>query len=118
MAAADWLARFGRAAASQAVDMIGGRLSSTSSGKSQLKIAGRTLNLDDYGPSDGQAAGFTASAHVPDFWDDAEGTFRSLSARDLLLGSSFQLTSMSRGVRHGRGCGDLGSGGPYGVRHR
>ena len=95
VAAADWLARFGRAAASQAVDMIGGRLSSTSSGKSQLKIAGRTLNLDDYRPSDGQAAGFTASAHVPDFWDDAEGTFRSLSARDLLLGSSFQLSSMT-----------------------
>ena len=95
VAAAHWLARFGRAAASQAVDMIGGRLSSTSPGKSQLKIAGRTLNLDDYRSSDGRAAGFAAGAHVPDFWDDAEGTFRSLSARDLLLGSSFQLTSIS-----------------------
>ena len=90
-----WLARFGRAAAGQTVDMIGGRLSSPSSGKSQVKIAGRTLNLDDYRPSDGQAAGFATTAHVPDFWDEAEGTFRSLSARDLLLGSSFQLSSMS-----------------------
>ena len=106
VAAKDWLARFGRATASQAMDMIGGRLASgSSSGKSQLKIAGRTLNLDDYRPSDGQAAGFTASAHVPDFWDEPEETFRSLSARDLLLGSSFQLSSMQgeSGMGMGRG---------------
>ena len=75
--------------------LIGGRLSSLSSGKSHLKIAGRTLSLDDYRSSDGQAAGFAPNAHAPGFWDDAQGTFRSLSARDLLLGSSFQLSSMS-----------------------
>ena len=96
-AATEWLSRFGRVAAGQAVDMIGGRLASRSAGMSQVKIAGRTLSLEDLRASGTPAAGFVAGASLAGLEDPAAGAFRSLTARELLLGSAFHLSSSSGG---------------------
>ena len=89
VAAKDWLSRFGRVAAGQAVDMVSARLVSRPSGQSQVNIAGRTLNLENLHSYESSAAG----APVPGSRGDAEGSFRSLSAQELLLRSSFHLSS-------------------------
>ena len=101
-AATEWLSRFGRVAAGQAVDMIGGRLASRSAGTAQVKIAGRTLNLEDLRSSGTPAAGFVSGASISGLEDPAAGAFRNLTARELLLGSAFHLSSLP---------GDPGTGG-------
>ena len=102
-AATQWLSRFGRVAAGQAVDMIGGRLASGSAATSQVKIAGRTLSLEDLRSSGIPAAGFVAGASLSGLEDPAAGAFRSLTARELLLGSSFHLSSSPGGSGAGGG---------------
>ena len=87
-AAKNWLSRFGRAVAGQAVDMIGDRLASQSSGETQVRIAGQTLSFNDprtYKSPAGGARDFGLT-------DERGGTSRSLSAQELLLGSSFHLS--------------------------
>ena len=96
-AAKDWLSRFGRVVAGQAVDMIGSRLASPFSGQSQVKIAGQTLNLRDLLSYEGPAVGFAPGTPIRGYWDDAGGTSQSLSVQDILLGSSFHLSSTSDG---------------------
>ena len=92
-AATEWLSRFGRVVAGQAVDMIGGRLASRSAGTSQMRIAGRTLSLEDLRSSEIPAGGFAARTSLYGVEDPAAGAFQSLTARELLLGSSFHLSS-------------------------
>ncbi len=45
MAAADWLDRFGRSVASQAMEMIGDRVSHARAGPDQVTVGGRSINL-------------------------------------------------------------------------
>ena len=45
MAAADWLDRFGRSVASQAMEMIGDRVSHASDGPDRVTVGGRTIDL-------------------------------------------------------------------------
>ncbi|MCY4429439.1 MAG: hypothetical protein OXC11_03480, partial [Rhodospirillales bacterium] len=90
-ATSGWLARFGRTVTGQTVEMIGDRLEARSSGQSQVKIAGQTLSLNDPRSYPSPAVG------APGFGltDDGGGTSRSLSAQEVLLGSSFHLSSAS-----------------------
>ncbi|MCE2481468.1 MAG: hypothetical protein J4F33_00985 [Alphaproteobacteria bacterium] len=92
-AAKNWLSRFGLAVAGQAVDMIGDRLASRSSGETQVRIAGQTLSFNNSRSYESPASG----APVFGLTDDAGGISRSLSAQELLLGSSFHLWSGSDG---------------------
>ena len=100
--AKDWLARFGHIVSGQAVDMVGSRLAARSHRESQVSIAGRTLNLEGLRSPDEPVTGFAVDTTLPGWGDDAGESFRSLSAQELLLGSSFHLSSSP---------GDSGPGG-------
>lgn len=113
--AKDWLARFGRTVASQAVDMIGDRLSTPASGKAHAQVAGRTLNADTLRTL--QASGNLSLAE--ESLDDASAIGGSSfadprpvstasftpSANDLLFRSSFYLPVAADGSAGGSGHG-------------
>ena len=110
-----WLSRFGRTVAGQVVDAVAGRLSGPTGG-SQVTLGGQSIDLsslsadtgdarrtlagalgaarvtNDDGPLAGPGAWETARAGA---WEDPEtgGTVRSMTGRELLLGSSFHLAA-------------------------
>ena len=110
-----WLSRFGRTVAGQVVDAVAGRLSG-SSGGSRVTLGGRSIDLsapsadtvdarrtlagalgaergaEDDDPLAGPGAWEAARAGS---WDDPEtgATARTLTGRELLLGSSFHLAA-------------------------
>ncbi len=114
-AAKDWLARFGRTVASQAVDMIGDRLSTPASGMAHAEIAGRTLNADTL--RTWQASGNLALAEellddAPAIGGSSFADSRPVSAasftpsiNDLLFRSSFYLPVAAGGSAGGSGHG-------------
>ena len=57
MAAADWLNRFGRSVASQAMEMIGNRVSQADRGGDEVTVGGRTIDLAALGARDGLFGG-------------------------------------------------------------
>ena len=88
-----WLARFGRTVASQAVDAIGGRMQG--GGGNHVTVGGQALPLSG-GPvvleddEDVRSSALEALA----LGDDAPaGTSRSMTGREVLLGSAFQLSA-------------------------
>ena len=92
-----WLARLGRTLAGQAVDMVAARLEG--GGATQVTVGGRRLNL-----SGGAAAPAEEEEDVRGalealgLGEEAPaGTPRTLSARELLLGSSFDLGAGGEG---------------------
>ena len=110
-----WLSRFGRTVAGQVVDAVAGRLSGPTGG-SRVTLGGQSIDLsslsadtgdarrtlagalgaarvtNDDGPLAGPGAWETARAGA---WEDPEtgGTVRSMTGRELLLGSSFHLAA-------------------------
>ena len=84
-----WLARFGRTVASQAVDAIGARLQSDRG--SHVTVAGVSV------PLAGEAALGEKSEHVATLLEaltsNDDDTTRSLTGREVLRGSAFQLSS-------------------------
>ena len=88
-----WLARFGRTVASQAVDAIGGRLQG--SGGSHATAGGQSLPLSGEqtapGESEDTQGGFMALAETE---AGPGNTSRGMSGREVLLGSSFHLSSV------------------------
>ena len=117
----DWLARFGRAAASDAIAAVTARFETPRGAGSHLTFAGQRLDLSGEGAGDGKAlanavAGLArafgaeeAPAMSDDPWNDpAAAPARSMSTRELLLGTSFravlgqgagaQLTSWGQGA--------------------
>ena len=122
-AAKSWLARFGRAAAGQTVEMISNRLSLSSPGTSQVKIAGRTLTLDDLRSPQTLGNGFnggTAGDGLPGVWNDRRTASWSPSARDL---SARELVPSvghggGQGLRPGRPGNGVGPGGADPVRRQ
>ena len=62
MAAADWLDRFGRSVASQAMEMIGDRVSHTDRGSDEMTLGGRTINLAQLDAGGGLFSGLGALA--------------------------------------------------------
>ena len=110
-----WLARFGRTVAGHVTDAISERLAGTAGGGSHVTLGGQRLSFDGNAPDvpDGTgpeaADGLTAfadriAAHADGgAWQHREpGAARSLTGRELLLGSSFRLAP---------GGGDAGSAG-------
>ena len=107
-----WLSRFGRTVAGQVVDAVAGRLSGPSGG-SQVTLGGQSIDLSSLSADAADArrtlAGALGAAEDDDplagpgpleaaragSWDDPEtgGTVRSLTGRELLLGSSFHLAA-------------------------
>ena len=127
-----WLARFGRTVADHVVDAVAARLDGSSGGGSQVTLGGQPIPLDDAGNGsssggdDGNdarqsaAAADTLAAFADRMSGDGAGTgrvgwgdgggadgamradSRTLSERELLLGSSFVL---SLGGAEGNGAG-------------
>ena len=106
-----WLARFGRTVAGQVVDAISGRLEGSPGGGSHVTAGGQRLSFDgDGGAGAGGAAARDALAALAgrigggastpgeenepgDGWmrERGEDGTRSMTGRELLLGSSFRL---------------------------
>ena len=107
-----WLSRFGRTVAGQVVDAVTGRLSGPTGG-SQVTLGGQSIDLSALSAGSADArrslAGALGAAEDDDplagpgaweaaragSWDDPEtgATVRSLTGRELLLGSSFHLAA-------------------------
>ena len=92
-----WLARFGRAVAGQAVEMISNRMTSPSSDESQMTLAGQVMHLDastsaTTGPvlDSGGLTGLSDADPWPAEEDPLTG-YRSMALGDALLNSSFRL---------------------------
>ena len=64
MAAADWLDRFGRSVASQAMEMIGNRVSHAGDGPDQVTVGGRAIDVAALGAQGGLFGGLNALAPV------------------------------------------------------
>ena len=111
-AARGWLARFGRAVGSQAVEMISSRLNSPAQGGAKMTLGGRTVNLgaDMERYLAKEDVGLTASlAHdgidprslsrpiltnrLTNGEQDSPGAYREMTMSQLLSGASFQLAS-------------------------
>ena len=103
-----WLSRFGRTVASQAVDAIGGRMQGDN--RSHVTVAGQSFSstVDDREELE-EGAVRVLDPLAP---DEAPGTVRSMSGQELLLGSSFQLSSGAEaGKTAWTAWGEVGTGG-------
>ena len=90
----DWLARFGRAAAADAIAAVTARLQTPRDAGSHLTLGGQRLTLDGAG-SAGAAPGLPPAGPDGPSWpswsDDPSGDGdRTMSARELLMGTSFR----------------------------
>ena len=91
-----WLARFGRTVASQAVDAIGGRLQG--SGGSHVTVGGQSLPLsgEPMAPEE-SGDGRGALMKLADTGDEPGDRSRGMTGPEVLLGSSFHLSSGGEG---------------------
>ena len=105
-AAADWLDRFGRSVASQAMEMIGDRVAHTHRGPDRVTLGGRTIDLASLSAPSGLAGGRGAAAatgmgygHVGSAGAGrvAPTAFLPASVGGLLGGTSFQLSARNAG---------------------
>ena len=83
-----WLARFGRTVAGQAVDAIGVRLEGR--GGPHVTVGGRSLDFSGGAAARREEAGLGDEAFA---MTDKDGRTRTMSGRELLLGSSFRLSA-------------------------
>ena len=102
-----WLARFGRTVASQAVDMIGARLDGSlpPTGRSRMTLGGQTVEFGvpvsassatigaDGGGADRDAFVFLSAGIDGDPVFHRRAQTQSMSTREFLLGSAFQLST-------------------------
>ena len=99
-----WLARFGRTVAGHVTDAIGERLTGPAGGGSHVTLGGQRLSLDGDAPEVADATRPEAADGLTAFTDRLAahadggarerrepGAARSLTGRELLLGSSFRL---------------------------
>ena len=88
----DWLARFGRAAAADAVAAVTARLQTPRGAGSHLTLGGHRLSFDGLGAEPGlPPAGGPGGASWPAWSDDPSGDrSRTMSGRELLMGTSFR----------------------------
>ena len=103
----DWLARFGRTVTSQAVDMIGDRMTTPSPGGSQLTVGGHALSADTLrswqgtGSTRWTAARYNGGPAGGDIrWAEVgqpDAPSPGFSMNDLFRGSSFYLPVASDG---------------------
>ncbi|MCY4382464.1 MAG: hypothetical protein OXE44_04865 [Nitrospinae bacterium] len=108
-----WLARFGRAVGSQAVEMISGRMNAPAPGGAKMTLGGQTVKLDAdperYLTEQGAGLGFASLAHqgidprsiarartanrLSGGEEDSTGSYREMTMSQLLSGASFHLAS-------------------------
>ena len=94
----EWLARFGRAAASDAIAAVTARFETPRGAGSHLTVGGFSVPLDGSGDSGAESAESAlppavapGGAHWPAWADDQDGgAERTMSAQELLLGTSFR----------------------------
>ena len=89
-----WLARFGRTVASQAVDAIAGRMEA-GGGSSQVTVGGQSLSLSGEAMTAAEREEMEGALQALAGSGEADGdpASRSLTARELVLGSSFRLSA-------------------------
>ena len=112
-AARGWLARFGRAVGSQAVDMISSRLNAPAQGGAKMTLGGQTVKLDAdperYLTEQGAGLGFASITHggiearglarpiftnrLTNGEEDSPGAYREMTMGQMLSGASFHLAS-------------------------
>ena len=94
-----WLARFGRAAGAQAVEMISGRMNAPAPVGAKMTLGGRRVDLNDDMERllANEGAGFARNAggsgRLALGGDESTGTYRKTTVSDLLRGGSFHLAS-------------------------
>ena len=108
-----WLARFGRAVGSQAVEMISSRLNSPAPSGAKMTLGGQTVKLDAdperYLTEQGADFGFASLAHqgidprsiarartanrLSGGEEDSTGAYREMTMNQLLSGATFHLAS-------------------------
>lgn len=107
MAAADWLDRFGRSVASQAMEMIGNRVSHADQGSDHVTVGGRTIDLAALNARGGLFGGFAGlgqgSSGSAGAGRVAPTAFLPASVGGLVGATSFQLSPGQ----------DAGGGGDY-----
>ena len=90
----DWLARFGRAAASDAIAAVTARLQTPRGAGSHLTLGGHHLSFDDSGAGPGlpptPPRGPGGAGWLSWSQDPHAGAERSMSGRELLMGTSFR----------------------------
>ena len=87
-----WLARFGRTVAGQAVDMIAGRLDG--GGGTRVTVGGQSLDFTGTAMTEERREELESALTALAGTDDApSATTRSMTGRELLLGSAFQLSA-------------------------
>ena len=93
-----WLSRFGRTVGGQVVDAVAGRLSGPAPG-SQVTLGGESIDLSASLPDGADARDSLGRAlgAAQDNDPEAGGTVRSMTGRELLLGSSFHLAAGEAG---------------------
>jgi len=89
-----WIARFGRTVGGQVVDALAGRLDGSPS--SHVTVGGRSVDLGAVGPAGQPTVAMADRLHErsawSSAWDERQET-RSMTGREVLLGSSFHLSS-------------------------
>lgn len=103
-AAADWLDRFGRSVASQAMEMIGDRVAHAGGGMGEMMVNGRNLDLTSLSSLEGLLGAGIRRAGL-----GTPSAFLPISADGLLGGTSFQFSPASA-ANGGIGYGFWGSG--------
>ena len=86
-----WLARFGRTIASQAVDAIGGRMEG--GGGTHVTVGGQSLSLTGGPMTPEDEEDVRGALEALSLSDEPADETRSMTGRELLLGSSFQLSA-------------------------
>ena len=87
-----WLARFGRTVAGQAMDMVAGRLDG--GGGTRVTVGGQALDFSGAAMTEERREALgSALGALSQTDDEPAGTTRSMTGRELLLGSGFQLSA-------------------------
>ena len=87
-----WLARFGRTVAGQAVDMVAGRLDG--GGGTRVTVGGQALDFSGAAMTEERREALGSALGALSQTDgEPTGTTRSMTGRELLLGSAFQLSA-------------------------
>ena len=90
----DWIARFGRTVASQAVEAIGDRLGG--GGRTRIEIAGRTIDGNGTIEEENEEESTLSLFDDGDRWGGADEA-ATLNGRDLVMRSSFQFRGGDNG---------------------
>ena len=90
-----WLARFGRTVAEQVVDAVQDRLQGPPAAGVQVTLAGERIGIGSGAASGGEDSGSGSGAEAER--SDRRTGYRPVEPRELLTGSSFQLTSETDG---------------------